>query len=83
MSAREYRDLVYQRINEVLHGAEGNGGICSTTLSGAPKDYAVYRDMVGQIRAYHAVFEIMATAYRDLFDPIPASTESKKSQGDS
>lgn len=77
MSAPEFRRALEQRIQETLYGdGKQSGGIVATTLSGAPKEYAIYRDLTGQIRAYNAILQLIAEVWDDLYNPKP-TTEPK------
>ena len=72
MSAPEFRALLQRRIDEMLHGETGTEGVVGTIISGAPRDYAVYRDLAGYVRALLAVRDtVIPAVWADLYDPKP------------
>lgn len=73
LSTYEYRDLLRRRIDEKINGdGKESGGLIETVLSRTPKDYAVYRDLTGQIAAYRTVLTIMDEVWKDMTDPAPS-----------
>lgn len=63
----ELRALVLKRLDEELHGdGAERGGLIPTIISGAPKDYAVYRDLCGYIRGINAARLIVEEAAHEI-----------------
>lgn len=73
MSAHEFRDVVKKRIDQALFGdGVESGGISYTVMSGAPQDYATYRDLCGYARALDHVKKWIDEAYAEMHDTGPA-----------
>lgn len=67
----EFRQLVTKRILDELYGSNGEGGVVATITSGAPKDYAVYRDMCGFVRGLKLVTQLMDEIWAEMHEPPP------------
>jgi hypothetical protein len=59
-----------------------SGGITATILSGAPKEYPVYRDMCGMYRTWIAALELLDETWDELYNPQPITdTRTVDKQG--
>lgn len=68
-------------ISQELHGdpnEQNSGGFTNTVISGACKDYAVYRDACGYIRGLTTAAALIDQAYRELYaPPVPVDGAPK------
>lgn len=63
----ELRALILKRLHEEVHGdGAERAGLASTIISGAPRDYAVYRDLCGYVRGIESAMRIVEDASREL-----------------
>lgn len=64
------------RIGQALHGdGVESGGITYTVMSGAPQDYATYRDLCGYARALDHVLKWMDEAYAEMHATPPGDKD--------
>lgn len=69
MSAHIFREVMQKRIDQAINGdGVESGGVAYTVLSGAPQDYATYRDLCGYARALNHVLAWMDEEYAQMHE---------------